>query len=780
MRNRLIWIARVVFAGMLLLLWGCTKSTIGTPSKHYDGNHWYAAALPKAVEAAGPLPDVGINIPLKITPQATGPNVGKVELKVLVMYAGKDPAVSTDPNQEDIGLPVWTSMLQAIGIPYDTFNGLKQTLTSQALINDDGVGKYNAIFLTNGALVYQEDATLDRWNTSLSPDEWNLLWQYERDYKVRQAALYIYPNYVANLPSANPEDYCLRYNGFTNTNLVGGTPVEAQLTADGQQVFDYLKQDLKFRIENSWLYRSKPPSASVEPKCAGTKVLLRLPADGSALAVTTTSEDGRERIATTFAHNFVFLPAQLMAYGMVRWATKGMFLGERHLYLTVDVDDHFNRTDRRLSNGTLDPAGFRISPQDFWAAYQIQQSLRSKYPLAARFVTNLAFNGDDEGELAGARPKSPTICDVSDARLNNPMTDDFDGLTSLTKCLSGKFRWLNHTLSHQNMDFVEDAGYAIAKREIVENNRIADELGITFPKSILKSGELSGLGYRKPNKNDPNGIKEDFGLASSNTQLLQAAKDAGIKVLHSNLSVCGQNPSPISRPGFCGTPTLAQLNQMCMNCGQVHPLEPSLFLVPVRPNGVAFFTTAPDEAVSYYNVLYGLNGIFPFPLPGPRRDFTYQEMVELEADFVLRNHLLPGAINSNFFHQGNLREYAAGKNLVYDWVERVLQKYSALYTLPLRTPSWHVIVQYVQDRNSHFANLRNSGFKVILDPASNTLSVSGAKGGALFVTGTAVGRYETYGSDTIARLELSNQAQTFNLKQVSGQAVSELYPEPSP
>lgn len=776
MQNKMTWIARALFAGLLLLLWGCNKTTIGSPSKHYDGNHWYFSGLPKAEVASQPLPDLDLKIPLRLTPQAIGPNVGKVELKVLVMYAGKDPNAPTDPSLEDIGLPVWTSTLEAIGIPYDTFNGLKQDLTSQTLIGLDGIGKYSAIFLTNGGLAYQEDATLDRWASSLNSDEWNLLWKYERDYKVRQVALYIYPNF----PSTTPEDYCLRYNSFTNTK---DSPVKAQVTSDGQLIFNYLKPGLEFTITNAWLYRSKPPLAVVEPKCAETKVLLRDPSDNSALAVLTTSEDGRERIATTFAHNFAFLPAQLMVYGLVGWATKGMYLGERHLYLTVDVDDHFNNTDRRLANGQLDPNGFRISPKDFYATYQLQQSLRSKYPLAARFVTNMAFNADDEGEQAGARPLSPVICDPNDPRLNNPITDTFDGLTSLTKCLSGKFRWLNHSLSHLNMDFLPEAKYDLARREVLENNRIADELGITFPKEILKTGELSGLGYRKPDKNDSSGVKEDFGLINSNQDLLRAAKDSGVRVLHSNLSVCSQNPSPISRPAFCKAQdsqlTGEQKKKMCLNCGQVHPLEPSLFLIPVRPNGVAFFTTTPDEAVSFYNFLYGLNGFFK-PPQGNGRDFSYEEMVESEADQVLRMHLLPGAIYSNFFHQGNLREYASNKNLVYDWVERLLKNYSDLYTLPLRTPSWHVIVQYVQDRNQHFDNIKNSGFKVVWDPVSNTLSVSGAKGGVLFVTGAAIGRHEVYGSDTIARLELTSQPQTFNLGQVSGQRVSELYPEPNP
>eukprot|EP01047_Picozoa_sp_COSAG01_P125000 COSAG01_NODE_54028_length_335_cov_0.572034_1_plen_62_part_01 len=60
------------------------------------------------------------------------------------------------------------------------------------------------------------------------------------------------------------------------------------------------------------------------------------------LGVLSPSTDGRERLALTFSSNQYLLQSNLLTYGLLRWAGKGVFLGERKNYLNVDVDDWFN------------------------------------------------------------------------------------------------------------------------------------------------------------------------------------------------------------------------------------------------------------------------------------------------------------------------------------------------------------------------------------------------------------------------------------------------------
>ncbi len=101
-------------------------------------------------------------------------------------------------------------------------------ITTDTLVRPDGTGKYNAILLTNSMQVYASGGS---YLNGLDPNEWNLLWAYERNFGVRQAALYTsYGTW--------PEDYCLSSAGET---AVGDTPLNVSLTSAGAGVFDYLK-----------------------------------------------------------------------------------------------------------------------------------------------------------------------------------------------------------------------------------------------------------------------------------------------------------------------------------------------------------------------------------------------------------------------------------------------------------------------------------------------------------------------------------------------------------
>ena len=50
-------------------------------------------------------------------------------------------------------------------------------------------------------------------------------------------------------------------------------------------------------------------------------------------------------MALTFTSNQYLLQSHLLTYGLFRWASRGLFLGEQRHYLNVDVDDWFNSAD---------------------------------------------------------------------------------------------------------------------------------------------------------------------------------------------------------------------------------------------------------------------------------------------------------------------------------------------------------------------------------------------------------------------------------------------------
>ncbi|MEU6715919.1 hypothetical protein ABZ897_31005 [Nonomuraea sp. NPDC046802] len=637
------------------------------------------------MDKLGPLPKakkgtVPVKRSTKVARSAAADD--RVGLRVLVVAV----------DQDDWGIATWRSVLNRVGAQYDVLLSRSQSLSAANLVQPDGTGRYNAILLTNNALLYFDGS---EYVSGLDAGEWNVLWAYERDYGVRQVSLYAgYGTW--------PEDYCLRPG---SEGGVGDTPIGTQLTAAGAGVFDYLKTGVNVPISLSYVYRS-----TVAPDCSAEVIMT---SGSDVLGVRSTSADGRERMALTFTSNQYLPQADLLTFGLFRWATRGLFLGEQRHYLNADVDDWFNSTDHLYPDGTLetDP-GYRMSRADAVSTYNRQQSFRAANPLAANFKLNIAYNGE------GAYPASSATCAT-------PWPWD-DGLTSYSRCRSADFTWINHTFSHPKMNFTD---YATSYAEIQENLTSAAALGLSVDATVLKTGEYSGLGVYHPDPNNDIDPPTDNGLGASNPNLLQAAKDLGVKYLHGNMSFGSHQPS-------------------CFNCGINHPLQPSLLVVPDWPTNIAYHTTAPAEETLFYNSYYGPNGKFPFF----STDQTYAQILDNESDVAMQ-HVMSGSIYSHTFHQGNLRDYGSGQNLVFDWLNAVMAKYNGYYNVPLITPNWGDLAKYVENRTKHFAGL--GGVSAVYDRAAGTVTFTASGDAAVFATNAAAPGATAYGTDSIARLTLT-------------------------
>jgi hypothetical protein len=644
-------------------------------------------ALPRKAGA------VRVNQRLKISPPAAGPRkqVGSalaaaatdaVQLRALVL------AVDAD----DWGVATWRATLERVGAAYDVLYTRTTALQPGTLVRPDGVGRYNAVLLTSSMLLYSENGS---FLSGLDADEWNRLWAYERDYGVRQATLYAsYGTW--------PENYCL--NGFSEGG-VGDTPLPANLTATGAQVFDYLRANAQVPILQSYVYRTR-----IAAGCAADPVLT---AGGDVLGVRTTSTDGRERMALTFTSNQYLLQAHLLTYGLFRWASRGMHFGERRHFLNVDVDDWFNAADHLYPDGHIetDP-GFRVSGHDVYNLAQRQSQVRAEHPSASAFAMALAYNGGDADLGAG------TTCSPNGG---------VNTLTATSRCLRAQFRWLNHTLTHQEMNFTD---LATSRAEIADNRAVATTLGLADTPTVLKTGEYSGLGVYHPDPNNDTDPPTDFGLNASNPNLLQAAKELGVRYLHGNMSFASHLPS-------------------CFNCAVVHPMEPQVLLVPDWPTNVAYHTTTPEEETYFYNSFYGPNGRFPYW----SRNLTYEEILDYEAGLAL-SRMATGSAYTHTFHIANVRDYGGGRTLVTDWVDRVLDKYDALYQVPVRSPNWPSLGAYTEARNGHFAQLAG-GVTAVYDRVAGTVAVSSAQAGAVTVSGVNTPQSQTYGTERSAPVNLT-------------------------
>ncbi|MFI6811128.1 hypothetical protein ACIBG7_01900 [Nonomuraea sp. NPDC050328] len=602
------------------------------------------------------------------------PVTSKVGLRALVVGVDAD----------DFGVATWKAVLDRVGLPYDVV--LTRTEALPELLRADGAGRYNAILLTNNALLYHDG---NGYVSGLDAQEWNGLWAYERDFKVRQVSLYTaYGTY--------PEDYCLR------PGSEGGNPLTATMTGQGAPIFDYLKPTASIPITLSYVYKS-----TIQPGCAAEPILQ---SGSDVLGVKSTSADGRERAALTFTSNQYLPQADLLTYGLLRWATRGLMLGERKHYLNVDVDDWFSYTDHLQANGTVNSnPGFRISQADAQSTLNQQNAFRGANPLAGAFKLNIAYNGE------GSNPNGLTLCLLN---LGG------EPLSNWSRCNQSVFTWINHTFTHPKMNTTD---YATSLNEINQNLARAGQLGLAVDKTVLKTGEYSGLGVYHPDPNNDIDPPTDYGLNASNPHLLKAAKDAGVKYLHGNMSFPSHRPS-------------------CFNCGTYHPMEPSLLVVPDWPVNIAYHVTTPAEETLFYNSYYGPNGKFPY---WPT-DQTYTQIVGHEADVALQ-HVMSGSVYAHTFHQGNLRNYGGNKNLTFDWLNAVAAKYKNWYNVPLLTPDWGGLAGYVAGRNAHFTAL-SAGADAVHDRTAGTVTFTSPVNGSVLATnagGTA------YGTDRTATITLT-------------------------
>lgn len=402
-----------------------------------------------------------------------------IDMKLLVISAdGKEPVFA--------GI---TSILNQIGVPHDTLIASQTPLTAQTLSDGLGAGRYQGILLTTGNLAYE--VSPNNWQSALSAAQWQMLWQYETDFRVRQATLYTYP-------AGLPDTYGLTPISAVSTDA---TPVKASLTATGQQVFGYLNPATPIAVKNAWTYL-------VKPTASGNPVSLLDTADGYSLASIYTYPDGRQNLAITTDGNPELTHTLLLGYGVINWVSKGFFLGERKVYLNAQPDDVMIGDDIWDTTSLSDMTGleYRMTGNDYNQLVTWQNKLRAASTNSAQIRLEMPYNG------VGASGIYPN-----------------DTLTSAIRNRPNQFKWINHTYEHE---LLTNIGYSAALAQLSKNHKVAQSIGFNlYFKDSMIQPEISGL---------------------ENPEFLRAAKDFGIRYILSDTSQPGwKNPSP--NTGFYST-----------------------------------------------------------------------------------------------------------------------------------------------------------------------------------------------------------------------------------
>src|SRR5881396_3498318 len=252
-----------------------------------------------------------------------------LDAKVLVISAdGTEPVLGA--IRQALG---YTGVPYTLYVAHETPGGFTPALLSDG----DAHAYFQGIVLTTGSLAYLDGTT---WTSAFNASEWQTLWDYQAKYRVRTAIAYA-------LPTAD-----LGYGPATGMDTTT-SPISARLTSAGLSVFPYVNAANPIVITKAWTYLA--PAAGT-----GTNVLLS-DAQGDALALVRTYPDGRQVLSMTFDGNFFLVHSLTLSHGLMNWVTGGLFLGERHVYVTPQVDDIFIDDDL-YGGGT-----YRINGTD-WSA----------------------------------------------------------------------------------------------------------------------------------------------------------------------------------------------------------------------------------------------------------------------------------------------------------------------------------------------------------------------------------------------------------------------------
>src|SRR6059058_512517 len=630
-----------------------------------------------------------------------------IDMKLLVVSNGKTESA----------FPAIKQILDYLGTPYDVLDMTVYTGGITAPMLSDGVchGYYQGVIFAYGGYIY----TLPGMATLTS---------YEQKFAIRQLNWYMYPN--------NDFGFNYPYNGIITAS---GTD-NASFTSAGASVFWYANTANPVVVSNAFIYQDTP--LTTLPSGASVTPLLT-DASGYALSLIYTQGDGRQYLTQTFDSGPYLMHDLVLAYGLINWVAKGIFLGEYHVYAAAQVDDFFindsewipgtpctdpTTHDRTPPDSTTLPF-FRINSADMTSLVAWQNKIQSD-PLLANFELTLAFNGvgttgnTDWTGLPAAGVKN-------------------DDLTTTVQNYQQHFHWISHTYDHPNslngLHKSDPGGDPDTPQvdsidlEILTNQYVATGTGQNLdpdPRDTVSPIHLSD--FNPANLVTP-GVTGFAGLYVS-SYLVQD----GIRYVVTDTSVIGQanngpNPSP--------------------NVGTVNSYAPSLYEVPRHPNDIFF------NAVNWADDQAEFSCIYNNPVQTPYNTFTAPQILDyVSSGFV--TGMLMGDIDPQMFHQNNLHDYdGQGHSLLSDAYDQAFSKYERLYKLPVVSPTLDQLGQNMQNRNAY--NLSTATASLTSASGSNlTISITvpataSVPRAIIPITGLNSVGAETYGGQHISHVQVS-------------------------
>ncbi|MFL5864071.1 MAG: hypothetical protein ACJ780_25420 [Solirubrobacteraceae bacterium] len=501
-------------------------------------------------------------------------------------------AVVSDDGQE-ASSRAWATLLECAGVPYELI-ALGDRSDRQRLVAAHRQGMFQGMIVVSG----------DVLGRNLSRGEHAALRASERTFGTRRLIACASPAPVWGLRPASA------------AGPLDGTT--ASVTTAGRRLFSYLRGPVAFDA-GSWAQPGLPASPH-------TFETLLATGSGAALLGIHRTDDGRQEMVALFAVNAAQGHAQLLRPGLLRWLTRGTYLGYERVYLPLHIDDVL------LANGAWDTSrhGTDVSADACRRMAPADAAHAADWSRSRALQLDLVCNGRGTEQRTTANLGAP------------------DPLLEALRRETGAFRWINHTYGHLDLD---DAAQETIGAQISLNAAWARDAGIALEPSVLITGAHSGLANLAT---DP--------PRATNPAFAAALGAHGVRFVASDAS----RPYPVDGGGLAddvlapGTPFMVG----------------DALAVPRHPSVLPFDAVTADEALDR---LRTQSDVSP--------SVTWAEVLAAEAGRIVTT-MLSNDPRPHYFHQSNLIGARAG--LLYGLIDAVLHRYHAAVNgqMPVLQPAF--------------------------------------------------------------------------------------------
>ena len=417
-------------------------------------------------------------------------------------------------------------------------------------------------------------------------------------------------------------------------------------------------------------------------------------------------------------HNPYLLHSLALNYGVFNWVTKGIFLGERRVYMNPQVDDVFLANNLYTEvPAACKPSSFLVDPTYVFPDTCPEQrmigsdlnavrSWQSKWQQNTQFKNfKIAMAYNAYGLTAdGGAPKK-------------------DDLSSQATSFRNDFFWLSHTYDHEDLDCYNPvpnsgictlADYQESLDEIALNLSSVARMSLPVDRASMVTPGISGL---------------------RNVNFLKAASGLGVKYLVSDLSRPDWRPA---KP----------------NTGVRSPYAPAILYIPRRATNIFYNTSTANSGldgslVDEYNLFYGPNGLLR--ITGTNQPFftvlqTYSDVINRESDQLVQ-YMLRGELYPTMYHQSNLINYGGGKSLLTDTLEAAFTKFQKISGLPVLSFNQSDLGKKLEDRMAFFSGNTKATYKPGI---GITITSTGAASAP--ITGICSSACENYGGTNISKI----------------------------